>query len=84
MKQTRREFLVTTAVVAGGTAFLAPIVTAQPPVALQPAMMIGDAYGATVVDGGFGRRSLDEARQHALRFRSTDSDRDREFLGVEV
>lgn len=84
MKQTRREFLVTTAVVAGGTAFLSQIVTAQAPPELEPAMLIGDAYGATVVDGGFGRRSLDEARQHALRFRSTDLDRDRAFLGVEV
>ena len=84
MKQTRREFLVTTAVVAGGTALLPQIVTAQQPPALEPAMLTGDAYGATVVDGGFGKRSLDEARQHALRFRSTELDRDREFLGVEV
>ena len=84
MKQTRREFLMTTAVVAGGAALVPALVTAEQPQAIEPVMLIGDAYGATVVDGGFGRRSLEEARQHALRFRSTECDRDRAFLGVEI
>ena len=84
MKQTRREFLVTTAVVAGGSALLPSIATAGPETPADPAMLIGDPYQATVPDSGFGRRSFDEARHHAIRFRSTDSDRDREFLGVEI
>ena len=84
MKQTRREFLVTTAVVAGGSALLPSIVAAAPEPAAAPVMLAGDPYQATVPDGGFGRLALDDARQHALRFRSTGFDRDREFLGVEI
>jgi hypothetical protein len=84
MKQTRREFLVTTAVVAGGSALLPSVAGAAPELAAHPTMLIGDPYEATVPDGGFGRRSFNEARHYALRFRSTDFDRDREFLGVEI
>lgn len=84
MKQTRREFVVTTMVVAGGAALFAPGVKGEQLPELEPAMLVGDAYGATVVDGGFGRRSLEGARQHAFRYRSTDLDRDREYLGVEL
>jgi hypothetical protein len=47
-------------------------------------MLLGDPYEATVPDGGFRRRSFDDARHYALRFRSTDFDRDREFLGVKI
>ena len=84
MKQTRREFLVTTAVVAGGSALLPSIVSASPEPASAPVMLAGDPYQATVPDGGFGRLALDDARQHALRFHSTGLDRDREFLGLEI
>ena len=84
MKQTRREFLVTTAVVAGGSALLPSIASASPELSAAPAMLTGDPYQATVPDSGFGRRSFEEARHYALRFRSTDSDRDRECLGVEI
>ena len=84
MKQTRREFLVTTAVVAGGSALLPSMASATPERPADATMLIGDPYRATVPDAGFGRRSFDEARHYALRFRSTDSDRDFEFLGVEI
>jgi hypothetical protein len=84
MKQTRREFLVTTAVVAGGSALLPSIAGAAPELPARPVMLLGDPYEATVPDGGFRRRSFDDARHYALRFRSTDFDRDREFLGVKI
>jgi len=84
MRQTRREFLVTTAVVAGASALLPSMASAVPEPLAGPAMLIGDPYQASIPDGGFGRRSFEDARHYAIRFRSTESDRDREFLGVEI
>lgn len=84
MKQTRREFLVVAAVVAGGSALLPSIAGAAEEAAPAPVMLEGDPYQATVPDGGYGRLTLDDARGHALRFRSTGFDRDREFLGLEI
>lgn len=44
----------------------------------------GDPYLAFVDDGGLGGRTWDEAREHALRFRSTPEERDRYVLGLEI
>ncbi|HUP49070.1 MAG TPA: hypothetical protein VNA04_09815 [Thermoanaerobaculia bacterium] len=83
MKQTRREFLVTSAVVAGGTVLWAPVAGGGEPVP-QHEMFEGDPYLATVDDGGLGGRSFEAARDHALRFRTPGADRDRCVLGLEI
>ena len=83
MKQTRREFVVTAAVVAGGAALWTPQAAGEAP-AIETAMLEGDPYLATVDHGGLGGRSFDAARDHALRFRTPEIDRDRYLLGLEI
>jgi hypothetical protein len=86
MKQTRREFLVTTGV--GMCAFwgLAAAPSASTAVAGHGSrdLLQGDPYTSHVHDEGLGGRSFDAMREHALRFRSTPDDRDRYVLGLEV
>lgn len=90
MSQTRREFLITsTAAIcsigvgaaASGLSLEAP---ALPAITSQPALLEGDPYSAHVDDCGLGGRSWDAAFDHAMRFRSDPSDRDRYVLGLEL
>jgi hypothetical protein len=83
MKPTRREFIVTTAVVAGAAAAWPVVATVPPEAAGEHVMLSGDPYLATVEDAALGG-SFEAARRRALRFRAADSDRDRAVLGVEV
>lgn len=85
MQQTRREFVVTTAVVAGGTVLLASApstVNAAP--APAPEMFEGDPYLGFVDDGSLRGRTFEQARHHALRFRTPAEERDRLVLGLEI
>jgi hypothetical protein len=87
MSQTRREFIVTSAAAVA-------VLSVIPSVSEAPggmggagngsAMFQGDPYLAFVDDGGLGGHSWDEAREHALRFRSTPDDRDRHLLGLDI
>lgn len=83
MKPTRREFLVTTAVVAGAAAAWPAAAGAIPEAAGAPVMFSGDPYLATVADAPLGG-SFDLARERALRFRAPGADRDRWLLGLEI
>ena len=83
MKQTRREFLVTTAVVAGAAAAWPAMADVPPEAAGEHVMLSGDPYLATVEDSVLGG-SFETARQRALRFRAPEADRDRYILGLEV
>ena len=83
MKQTRREFLVTTAVVAGAAAAWPAMAEVPPEAAGEHVMLAGDPYLATVDDSALGG-SFEAARQRAQRFRTTDADRDCYVLGLEV
>lgn len=50
----------------------------------DPAYLIGDPYLAGADEPGLGGRSFGEARERALRFRSSPAERDRYVLGVEI
>jgi len=90
MNQTRREFLITSAAALSVAA--APLDADTDPVSArgpaphptEPAWMVGDPYIASACTAGFGGRSFDAARDHALRFRMPDHERDRLLLGLEL
>jgi hypothetical protein len=86
MPMTRREFVVTTA--AAGAVLLstqhAALSIPQPAPRFEHWLLEGDPYTAHVDECGLGGRTWDEAREHALRFRSTPDDRDRYVLGMEI
>ena len=84
MKPTSREFIVTTAVVAGGAAvWPAAAGSVRPEAAGEHVMFAGDPYLATVEDGPLGG-SFETARQRALRYRTQGADRDQLVLGLEI
>jgi hypothetical protein len=89
MNQTRREFIATSAVTvialsSGGQA-PSPVLSPESGQAGAPVLHLqGDPYLAFVDDGGLGGRTWDEAREHAMRFRSTPEERDRYVLGLEI
>jgi len=87
MKQTRREFIVTSAAAVVSLSVI-PSVSEGPGgeggTGNVDVMFEGDPYLAFVDDGGLGGRTWDEAREHALRFRSTPEERDRYVLGLEI
>ncbi|HUP43875.1 MAG TPA: twin-arginine translocation signal domain-containing protein [Thermoanaerobaculia bacterium] len=66
MKPTRREFLVTSAIAAGGAVLARP---AQSDPVVPHEMFDGDLYRA---EHGLGGRSFDEARDNAVRFRNLE------------
>ena len=85
MKQTRREFVVTTAVVAGGTALLgAAASTSEAAPVLAHEMFEGDPYLGFVDDGSVRGRTFEQASRHALRFRTPAAVRDRIVLDLEI
>jgi hypothetical protein len=86
--QTRREFLMTSAMCAyalgGAPAFLPAISENDAGRNAGAPLLHGDPYTAHVDEHGLGGRSFEAARHHALRFRSMPDDRDRFVLGLEV
>lgn len=66
MKPTRREFVVTCAVAAGGAALAR---AEHPAPAVPHEMFDGDLY---LIEHGLGGRSFKQAREHALRLRNLE------------
>ena len=88
--QTRREFLMTSAMcafVVGSMEDRQSCLSAAEmdrQDCLSSTLLEGDPYIAHVDEHGLGGRSFEAARDHALRFRSTADDRDRFVLGLEI
>lgn len=92
MSQTRREFLVTSAAALCATAATTTLdlAAASPAATIEESSppgvdwIYGDPYIASADHPGLGARTFDEAREAALRFRTTEEERHRYVLGLEV
>lgn len=95
MDWTRRQFLLTAGLLPPATVLMGERASAgtladQAAASARdlpyddPAYLIGDPYLAGADEPGLGGRSFAEARDRALRFRTSALERDRHALGVEI
>jgi hypothetical protein len=85
MDWTRREFLVSAALLPSVAVAVRPATVASPTCLPHddPAYLVGDPYLATVDDHCLGGRDFADARERAFRFRSPAFERDRHALGLD-